>query len=56
MTTHKGACFCGAVEIEVEGAPEAMGLPLQLLPFVVGRAGQCLHAVEESGREGDQGC
>jgi hypothetical protein len=25
MTTHKGACFCGAVEIEVHGAPEAMG-------------------------------
>ena len=22
---HKGCCFCGAVEIEVEGAPEAMG-------------------------------
>jgi hypothetical protein len=22
---HKGACFCGAVEIEVTGAPEAMG-------------------------------
>jgi len=22
---HKGNCFCGAVEIEVEGAPEAMG-------------------------------
>jgi hypothetical protein len=25
MTTHKGRCFCGAVEIEVQGAPEAMG-------------------------------
>jgi hypothetical protein len=23
--THKGACFCGAVQIEVSGAPEAMG-------------------------------
>ncbi|WP_341894725.1 GFA family protein [Ferrovibrio terrae] len=23
--THTGACFCGAVEIEVSGAPEAMG-------------------------------
>ena len=22
---HKGACFCGAVEIEVSGEPEAMG-------------------------------
>lgn len=22
---HKGACFCGAVEIEVTGAPEGMG-------------------------------
>ena len=22
---HKGRCFCGAVEIEVEGSPEAMG-------------------------------
>ena len=25
MSTHKGRCFCGAVEIEVKGAPEAMG-------------------------------
>lgn len=24
-TTHKGACFCGAVEIEAAGEPEAMG-------------------------------
>lgn len=23
--THKGACFCGAVEIEVTGTPEGMG-------------------------------
>ncbi len=23
--THKGSCFCGAVEIEVSGAPEGMG-------------------------------
>lgn len=23
--THKGTCFCGAVEVEVSGAPEAMG-------------------------------
>ena len=22
---HTGNCFCGAVEIEVSGAPEAMG-------------------------------
>jgi hypothetical protein len=25
MTTHKGRCFCGAVEIETQGAPAAMG-------------------------------
>jgi hypothetical protein len=25
MTTHKSKCFCGAVEIEVNGVPEAMG-------------------------------
>ena len=25
MITHKGNCFCGAVEIQVEGAPEGMG-------------------------------
>jgi hypothetical protein len=25
MTTYQGQCFCGAVEIEVSGAPEAMG-------------------------------
>jgi len=25
MTTHKGACFCGSVQIEVVGQPEAMG-------------------------------
>jgi hypothetical protein len=24
-TTHKGECFCGAVNIEVSGEPEAMG-------------------------------
>ena len=24
-STYKGQCFCGAVEIEVTGAPEAMG-------------------------------
>lgn len=23
--THKGRCFCGAVEVEVTGVPEAMG-------------------------------
>lgn len=23
--THTGACFCGAVEVQVTGAPEAMG-------------------------------
>jgi hypothetical protein len=25
MTTHKGECFCGAVQIEVTGEPQAMG-------------------------------
>jgi hypothetical protein len=25
MTIHKGKCFCGAVEIEVQGDPEGMG-------------------------------
>ena len=25
MITHNGKCFCGAVEIEVQGSPEAMG-------------------------------
>ena len=25
MVTHKGSCFCGAVELEVSGAPEVMG-------------------------------
>jgi hypothetical protein len=25
MTSHKGKCFCGAVEIEVSDTPEAMG-------------------------------
>lgn len=25
MPTYKGECFCGAVQIEVTGAPEAMG-------------------------------
>ena len=23
--THRGACFCGSVEVEVTGTPEAMG-------------------------------
>ena len=25
MIAHRGNCFCGAVEIQVQGAPEAMG-------------------------------
>lgn len=25
MTVYKGGCFCGTVEIEVKGSPEAMG-------------------------------
>lgn len=25
MTTYQGACFCGGVEVEVSGAPAAMG-------------------------------
>jgi hypothetical protein len=25
MSTHKGSCFCGAVEIQVQGTPESMG-------------------------------
>ncbi len=25
MSTHKGRCFCGAVEIEAQSSPEAMG-------------------------------
>jgi len=25
MTTHKGACFCGSVTLEVSGEPAAMG-------------------------------
>lgn len=25
MSTHNGKCFCGAVEIEVQGDPEGMG-------------------------------
>lgn len=25
MATHTGSCFCGAVTVEVSGAPEAMG-------------------------------
>jgi hypothetical protein len=25
MSAHKGKCFCGAVEIEVQGTPEGMG-------------------------------
>jgi hypothetical protein len=25
MTKHTGRCFCGAVEVEVSGTPEAMG-------------------------------
>ena len=25
MVTHKGECFCGAVQVEVSGEPEGMG-------------------------------
>ena len=45
--THKGECFCGAVQLEVSGEPEAMGYcTLPFMPFVVGRTGQRLLALE----------
>src|SRR5262245_13425253 len=47
MATYKGECFCGAVQLEASGEPEGMGvLSLPLMPFVVGRTCQCLHALE----------
>ncbi len=36
---YKGACFCGAVEIEAEGAPEGMGYCLAA-PAAPGLAGR----------------
>jgi len=53
---HTGTCFCGAVEVEVTGAPEAMGYcPLPLLPLLVGWAGERLYLVEARERESLQG-
>ena len=34
MTTHKGTCFCGAVELEVSGAPKPWDIA------IAGRAGR----------------
>ncbi len=54
--THTGACFCGAVEIEVTGAPEAMGYcHCPLLPILVRRTGERLHLVEARERQGHEG-
>ena len=37
MTTHKGQCFCGTVEVEVQGEPEAMlALTERELPAAAG--------------------
>ena len=45
--THKGQCFCGAVELEVSGAPEGMGYcHCDFMPFLVSRAGQRIHPME----------
>jgi hypothetical protein len=42
--THSGSCFCGAVEIEVTGSPEAMdGLPkLKDFPAEFGGSGEAI--------------
>ena len=54
--THSGTCFCGAVAIEVTGAPEAMGYcHCELLPLLVRRARECLHFVEAAEREDHEG-
>ncbi len=33
---HKGTCFCGAIEIEVTGSPEGMGIAT-VNPAALGR-------------------
>ena len=44
MPSYKGECFCGAVQIREAGGERL--LPLPILPFLVSRARQCLHALE----------
>src|SRR5882724_2381858 len=57
MTVNKGRCFCGAIEIEVHGAPEAMGLlPLQFVPILVGVTRERLHLVEAAERRNHKRC
>jgi len=49
--THIGSCFCGAVEVEVTGSPEAMGYcHCPLLPVVVRWAGERLQPLDAAGR------
>jgi hypothetical protein len=50
MATNQGECFCGAVRIEVSGEPEGMGLPLPIMPFLVGWARKRLHIMETGPR------
>ena len=43
---YDGECFCGAVKIEARGRAAGDGLlPLPLVPLVVRRTGQRLHAL-----------
>ena len=44
--THKGGCYCGAVEIEVGGEPLRWLLPLRKLPTLFRSAGERVHVVE----------
>lgn len=37
---HKGTCFCGAVEVEVSGAPEGMGIIAIMNPVAPDRLDQ----------------
>ena len=41
---YVGGCFCGAIELRIEGRPCRDGLlSLHLLPAMVGQPGECLH-------------
>ena len=50
----KGNCFCGAIEIEAIGAPVEI-LPLQFLPLLLGKSGECLPLVEGRRRQRHEG-
>ena len=53
--THKGGCYCGAVEIEMRGEPLETGYCHCELPALFHGAGERVHIVEKRKCEPHQG-